>query len=308
MRVLEQFLAGAQSAAIRKRLLEKGNSLNLTIALEVARNHAIVEGQSHALAQPPEAVNAVQREHKGPVAKMCAFCNREHVWGKAYCPAADAECNECGRRGHWSVSKRCAKHPQHERSGDSKSPSKGKPKRMGEKKKPVRLVQHGKEEDTMSDEEHESEVHYVSRVTEVPATSMRTNLLVFKKQRSFLIDTGATCNLIDESLIPAGTPLKPCRGLKLYDGSPMEVLGRATAPVRLIKNGTWHEHLVDFIVVPSGADKPRCSILGLPTVMNLELLSPADVVRVRRVETVESRDRWAKLLDHHEAVFRLSSD
>lgn len=113
--IRDAFISGLQSNAIRQRLLES-TTLTLQAAFDTARSLEMAERQSqsyqyqpvtapsHTASTAPSRNDVETDEYEATVAALgnqrCYFCgNRRHPRSK--CPAREATCNQCGKKGHF---------------------------------------------------------------------------------------------------------------------------------------------------------------------------------------------------------------
>ena len=178
----------------------------------------------------------------------CKYCGRSHARGKQHCPAADAQCTNCQKMGHfgsvcfqkksWSIA------------------------RAVEEDEPV----------TNAGEElnHVYDTVYVvgdSRHSNTFATTLTVN----GKQCKGLLDTGATRTLITEDIVSASRPSPTL--LKAYDGNTVMTLGVADVIARA---GDKFCSCTCF-VVPAG----RTVLFGQDVITKLQFLLPVEVNMVR---------------------------
>ena len=114
--IRDAFISGLRSPSIRQRLLEN-NTLDLKTMFDQARSLELAMVNSESYSSPPLSVNAAvppaATEHReqtdpgtlspgvGSDASSCFFCgNSNHPRSK--CPARDAVCSNCQKRGHFA--------------------------------------------------------------------------------------------------------------------------------------------------------------------------------------------------------------
>ena len=119
--VLNAFISGLLSPAIRLRLLEN-DELTLEKAIQIA--DSLERAQKFSASYEPTtrtslsnvskkptadseipkiaAVNKPSQTHGKLLKHRCRFCGGFHVPQRALCPAKDAECFQCGKKGHFA--------------------------------------------------------------------------------------------------------------------------------------------------------------------------------------------------------------
>jgi len=104
-RLVEQVIIGTKFPKVQERLLEKGMSLTLDQALDVARTYeatqAHMEKLTSSLPQSQEhAVHAFSSRSSHPQWPECTRCGMKHHPDK--CPAQGTTCDKCGKPNHWA--------------------------------------------------------------------------------------------------------------------------------------------------------------------------------------------------------------
>ena len=125
--IRDSFISGLLDGGVRQRLLEK-ETLNLSQAFETARSLELAHQQSLTYQSHPVAsVTAsgsdskvtedlpaeAERSSIAAASSKCYFCG--YSWHpRPKCPAREAECNKCGKKGHFSKAcKSSAARPKH---------------------------------------------------------------------------------------------------------------------------------------------------------------------------------------------------
>ena len=94
------------------------------------------------------------------------------------------------------------------------------------------------------------------------------NMQVKKKTIRFLIDTGATVNVVSRSLVPTKSRIEATTAkLKMYNNTPMNTVGKTRIPMKNLKN--QKKYSVACIVVDDDSVQP---ILGLRAAKQMELI------------------------------------
>lgn len=265
----DQLVVGLRNHEIRKELLKEAKltlaqALSKAVAVEASIADSSLYEESHpgSSADPlPSAVNRVSQS--SPITKgrsfKCKYCGRQHARGKQHCPAADAQCTNCKKNGHFSSV--C----------------------FQKKKSVARAIQ---EEEDMSDACRRTAEPHI-RQCMLQETSGRhsdtfaTTLIVNGKQCKGLLDTGATRTIITEDIVAASRPSSTT--LKAYDGNTVMTLGVADVT---IKAGDKSCDCTCF-VVPAR----RAVLFGQDAITKLQLLSPTEVnmVTIKPVDIVVDR-------------------
>lgn len=256
-----QVIRGVREDATRERLLQE-RQLTLAKCVDMCRAAESASTQARDMASGTNAdVNWVSRYGKThvkkfgrkphdriqkqgqnrPEKKECRFCGRWHEMSPGVCPALGKTCGKCGQLNHFA-------------------------------KKCNRKVHQVDEEITASDaadmfytdEEIGAVTHHVYGIS----TNPRAKLRIQGKTKAFLLDTGASANLISSHDVDT-RKLKvttPRRTFTMWNGSTQRAIGRAAIPVY---NPVTHKtYDVDFDVVPA----KLAPILGCSTVQAMGLV------------------------------------
>ena len=182
-----------------------------------------------------------QRRDKSAT-RPCKYCDRKHEPRKEACPAYGKTCRRCGRQNHFDAV--CL----------SKAAGKPSPARHD-------VNELDADEDLLA--LHDAgEDRWYSRL-EIDRRTIR-----------FLLDCGATANLIPESMIRAMGRLKELRPvtakLRMFDGTALQTSGAITLTV--MHPTTKKTHQLDFYV----ATKHEQPLLGFKACRTLDLLRVVD--------------------------------
>ncbi|KAK3097548.1 hypothetical protein FSP39_010680 [Pinctada imbricata] len=265
--IRDQVIDKCMSSHLRRKLLEKGRTLTLDQLRQIATSMETADKQARNIEGMKELkINKVagRRErqvvkkpdhgymHNGKQAakpeKLCFRCGNKGHFGKDLtCPARDKLCNKCGREGHFAI---CCKTrvPQARKQG------KGKPR--------VRHV-----------EEQSGEDEFAFSVSGFADNNNQITVKVGGVNIKMLIDSGASCNIIDKQM---WTNLKDkkikCKSektvRKIYaygNPKPLPILGVFYADVITRKR---QKENVDFIVIDGKGE----ALLGRKTATELGLL------------------------------------
>lgn len=119
-RVIEQMIDGARHTKIRRELLSQPKELTLAQALSIARKleASLAHLQLFECLKGP----ANTSYDNGGRKSSCFKCGGDHARNPTACPARDATCGGCGKRGHWK--KACkSKNQADPQAGTSSSSS-----------------------------------------------------------------------------------------------------------------------------------------------------------------------------------------
>lgn len=284
-RILEQIIEKCSNAALRKKLLERGDELTLKTALEVARSFETVNAQSSVMNATPNVSNLSTSP------RTCLFCSKSHVFKRELCPARQATCSSCGATGHYASAAACKS-----RASGSAPGKKNKNKKKNKSKKLRKLNSGDGNSGGNADDILDAEGDYLSVLDRESRSSLHTTLLVHDKRVNFQLDTGASLNVIGAEFVPSGYEMLPPDTVKMYDGSALKTLGKVILPV--VNPRTKIRYRVLFTVVESGAP-----ILGLNTLLKMNLMT-ISAKQVFRLERVNAKAQWLALLSKHERLFR----
>ena len=220
--VRDQFVYGVSDDDLKKKLLEKGNTLTQIQAVSIGKAHETTNQEVQECCLKPPVSDSTNTVFKGKPNKglMCNYCANKKGYhsfaNKRHCPAWGAVCNLCKIKNHFKDSKEC-KQLQKERKSKP-----GNPKQSGSTKKPFVLkVEDGEE-------------HFYEVVDKICTLNQQcdhrkafANLLIPKKRIcvNFQIDSGSTCSILpvgvykeisgDHDLQDLNTTVRPT--LSLYD-------------------------------------------------------------------------------------------
>ena len=250
----DQLTEGLRNNDIRKDLLKEAKlTLAEAVSKAVALEASIADSSLYEERQPnssviplPSAVNRVSQPSPAAKSKMfkCKYCGHSHARGKQHCPAADAQCTNCKKMGHfgsvcfqkkrWSIA------------------------RAVEEDEPVPNVY------VVGDSRH--------------SNAFATTLTVNGKQCKGLLDTGATRTLITEDIMSASRPSPTV--LKAYDGNTVMTLGVADV---VVKAGDKFCSCTCFVVPPGrivlfGQDVITKLQLLLPVEVNMVRITQVDIM------------------------------
>ena len=192
--VRDQFVYGVSDDDLKKKLLEKGNTLTRIQAVSIGKAHETTnqEVQECCLKSPvSDSTNAVFKDkpNKGLMCNYYANEKGSHSFAnKRHCPAWGAVCSLCKIKNHFKDSKEC-KRLQKERK-----PKPGNQNQSRSTRKPFVLKV-----------DEDGEEHFYEVVDKICNLNQQfghkkafANLLISKKRISanFQIDSGSTCSIL----------------------------------------------------------------------------------------------------------------
>jgi hypothetical protein len=248
--IRDQIISRCRSSDLRRKFLEKGQTLNLKQLQEIARTSEAVKRQAKSMSVHNDGVNRVspgrqdRRESKGEkggkVKKSgeCFRCGKPgHFARDARCPAKGKECSKSHQKGHFAVV--CK----------TKSKDHGKPR--------VSFV------------DEEDEYAFTAKET---LDTRKVTVSVGGIQLEMVIDSGASTNVIDKHLWKdlkkkhiKCTSRKTTKKLYAYGSTtPLTVIGTFTAEVNVADR-----HVTTEFTVIDGKGEP---LLGRKTATELGVL------------------------------------
>jgi hypothetical protein len=286
--IRDQVIEKVKSDRLRKKLLEKGSDLKLTDVLTISSTEEAVSTQSQNIVSSSNGsststVNRVyahnQRHRSKPkqpkpggnsnprpsnadkTSKVCYRCkSSKHIASSKDCPARGKECRKCHKTGHFEGSKFCNKS-----SSANAVTEQTVPLSVSDGDEPLY-------EYAVTDNMD------ISTYTTLPDTlSVRTSekstpkvkLFINRTEVCTLIDSGASCNLMDKSTADrVGLQIsKTDKRLFSYGSTkPLDLVGQAKATVFVPCNGKKTEAL--FFLFNGNAP----TLLSKSTAEHLDLL------------------------------------
>ena len=263
--VRDQFVYGVSDDDLKKKLVEKGNTLTRIQAVSIG------EVQECCLKPPvSDSTNNIfkGKPHKGLMCNYCANKKGSHSFAnKRHCPAWGAVCNLCKIKNHFKDSKEC-KRLQKERK-----PKPGNQKQSGSTKKRFVLTV---DEDG---EEHFYEVvdKICTLIQQCDHRKAFANLLISKTRIcvNFQIDSGSTRSILpvgvykeisgDHELQDLNTTVRPT--LSLYDEK-TKIKTLQTRKCFVFNPATGEEVIIQFRIV----NEDLTPLIGLSDSEELKLI------------------------------------
>ena len=193
-----QIVTNGTSSRLRKKALQDP-TYTLTNMLIDGRKYATSSAQADGIEEqfktkPNENINTTTIAT--PTKKKCYYCGFDYPHEKRPCPAKNSLCNYCGIQGHFANV--CRSRVNKEQGKDGKkgfsSPDKRRQtRRQGTKKQQAKAV----EASQRQTKDESSEDDYVYTVSKEQNKKTHANVTVNGQNVHFLIDTGATVDIID---------------------------------------------------------------------------------------------------------------
>ena len=215
------------------------NAIKIAVAFSASRRHL-------AACKEEEEIHAVKKEDEQTYMRNCKFCARKHKWGREFCPAYGKVCEGCGEKNHF-----VAKCPAPK--GTTKKKTKGR-------RRQVNAIA----DESVSEDSGEEFVMAVGRKTILA----EMHVIKSDKYIKFQIDTGASVNVILQSLV-CDEELQPAScTLKVWNEQEVQPLGKCRTTLRNMKNRKKYN--VEFVVVKEELtpilSKRACEQMGLITI------------------------------------------
>ncbi|GFR97874.1 hypothetical protein ElyMa_002756100 [Elysia marginata] len=252
----DRLVTGIRNPETRKKLLER-RKLALQDAIDICRatesSASQIKEMDHRQTSS-DTINKIVKQPSRPfkvrptsAQATCKFCGGQHQFLKSKCPAYGKVCSKCGGRNHFA--KVCKK--------TQKKPHKAAPK--------VRNVK--------TDSDSESSSDWMNSIK----GTIKCNMLVKGKPVAFLIDSGASVNLLPikyaTHLVASST--KPLRS---YCDTIVDTKGISRQVIKNPKTGK--NYSVEFVVV----DNECQPVIGLKAARQMKLL----VIKENNFEQVAS--------------------
>ena len=278
--ICDRIVVGLRDTTVSLKL-QTDAELTLEKAVTAARQTETVKLQQSIIRGKPTSiqVDMVGEVGKKPLPKdrsgkpftssgRCMWCGRSPSHGFQQCPAKEAICYKCSRRGHF--------------------------KAMCRSKVSVRAVEDTQEENADMQEDFLGAVHDSESRSSLWSITLKVNGLPI----TFKIDTGVDVSIISESTFKAlGLPLRPTtRSLRGPSWGPLNVQGSISTNLIYGEIGTREE-----LFIVHGLQQ---ALLGRPAIEALKLLSRVNMVEdVRGTE-----DIVLKYADRFEGLGKLAGE
>lgn len=254
--IRDQVVVGVREDLLREKLLED-KGLTLDKCLQLGRAYETAKQQSKNIAAGTEtpSVQSVQhrkygakmhkpnreKEHSRPTVRKCTRCGKHEVHDKKNCPAKDAECRKCKKKGHYAAM--CRSN--------------------------VRCVQTTGEDDNVL-----GCVETIGAIdNDMWHAQINVTTAIRSKVINFRLDTGADVTVIPERFFLKNSPLIQKTTKKLYGPghSELNVVGRVQATLTTDKTMTQQD-----LYVVTGLKEP---LLGKPAIEALHLIERVNSIK-----------------------------
>ena len=118
--IRDRIVLGIEDDATRKKLIAYGNALNVDIAVRMCRSQEVANRamKDLGLGAATKAVDAVAKHTSMQTSKKCNWCGN-YAHPREKCPAKDADCRKCLKKGHFA--KVCRSAQRNNLTSDNKS-------------------------------------------------------------------------------------------------------------------------------------------------------------------------------------------
>ena len=291
--IRDRIVVGIRDDATRHKLLQV-RDLTLKKAIDICKACEAARQQLQAMTSPDEVHHAVhtlkdaksrgrRRDQTPPrrendhgrdksKSRRCKYCNRTHEIRKEACPAYGQTCRRCHKKNHFEAVCKSSKS-------------------AGQKYHKPEVCQLAIDDDELLTQDDPGADRWYARME------------VDGKPCQFLLDCGATCNLLPESLVRSLGRLNDVRPatatLRMFDHSALKTTGIISAEVKNPK--TKQSYVLDFYV----ATKHEQPLLGFKTCRDLDLLKVVDqnVCEVRTAHSITSCTTEAEVIAEYPDLF-----
>jgi hypothetical protein len=272
----DQILDKVYSSELKRKMLELGPDMTLKGMLELARSWEDANWQINDLEEGVvESVNRIglnrnsSSKARGTTMQggdwkenaVCFRCgNRGHIRTDPECPARDATCHNCSKKGHYS---KCCK------AGKSQAYQSKKKEKVKAKVRKV-TADHDSDDSDSSGDEESFRLASVRRLNSNDFIAIKIGGVDLK----VIVDSGATCNVIDEGTwkrlksqgIVFSQPKSSSKLLYPYGvKSPLDIIGKFRAELEV--PGGKKEEALFYVIKEEGVP-----LLGRKTSMELGVL------------------------------------
>ena len=274
----DRLVCGLRNEAIQRKLLTEAD-LTLATAQKLSQGMEAAEKNAKSLKQAEPVVNKLST-------KPCYRCGKVN-FDQRDCRFKDAECHNCGKRGHIAAVCRSAKKPTNPKT---RPPRRGNWKRYTSREHRPQTKYVAAEDNSPSENEEQLPVYTVGGGTTPP---IKVPVVINDKSVCMELDTGAAVTIMPEKLYQELFPGVQLRTshilLKTYTGERLSVVGESV--VRVHHNGQSKE-LVLTIVAGQGP-----TLLGRDWLKQLQL-------DWKEIHAISKHERGLEyLLDKYSNIF-----
>ena len=225
--IKDRIVIGVIDSQLRRALLQQPK-LSLKSVIECGRATETTKRQLQKMT-PAEEVSAIRKSkrsgsYKQQVSsnslKNCKYCGKSHEKAKEKCPAFGKICGYCSKRNHFEImcmikKKQGKQHRKVNMCEESSSDSE------------LECVETVRLEDTVN----------TTHTKESNQNKLFMHMQLNKKIVRFLIDTGATVNVVNRSLVPEKSKIEATTAkLRMYNNTQMTTVGKTRIPMKNPKN------------------------------------------------------------------------
>ncbi|CAB4036769.1 Hypothetical predicted protein [Paramuricea clavata] len=262
-----------------QQLLDQGRAYELSHqqAQEMENNNTESVNQMKTAATRNYFSKNFNSQRQGPrqeSTKLCYFCSKPYPH-PGVCPAKGKTCRLCGKLNHFAVACRSSPQKQQHRHHES------------DKRQTVKYVNEENASDNTSEHSESDEYTFMVQDTDENTKHPMANLRIQNLAKvKFIIDTGATVNLLEEKDFEALKPEITLQhsSINIYpykSDKPLRVLGKFTATVESRKRIDAAEF---FVVSNNGC--LGGSLLSYNTAKHLGLIAITNAVDTAKNTTV----------------------
>lgn len=195
--ICDQVIQECRSDQLRRKLLERGDTLNLQETLKIAATFEAVADQTKAMGATA-AVSRVQTPQSTSTKGECYRCGASGHYGRSpQCPARGKTCRKCGGADHFA--KKCRARKAKANMGEKDPESKSKEEDPGRQKQSRRPDRNSKVRGVITEDDSDSEVK-IFMTRKVTGSENKIPVSVGGVKVEMIVDSGSDMNIIDNDL------------------------------------------------------------------------------------------------------------